>query len=156
MTAKKIISAHYAKEGNIEVKVQGQAKQYKLAAATKVDADALIGSLVANIRETFSGAVSQWTFEMDITCLRKSPSIAQLRVLAKTLDELRPVLVQYLQHTTIVCSTKLQRLLIATVFKIHRPSTPIQVIMQTPTPLAAAPHAQQICNTTTAGQHVIT
>ena len=120
----------------MEVVVKGHAKQFKLAAETKVDANELIGALVANIRDTFAGPGNPWTFEMDITCLRKSPSIAQLRVLAKTLDELRPVLVQYLQHTTIVCSTKLQRLLIATVFKIHRPSTPIQVI-QAPTPLAA-------------------
>ena len=115
----------------MEVVVKGHAKQFKLAAETKVDANELIGSLVTDLRNTFAAhADNPWTFEMDITCLRKSPSIAQLRVLAKTLDELRPVLVQYLQHTTIVCSTKLQRLLIATVFKIHRPSTPIRVIMQ--------------------------
>lgn len=122
----------------MQVEIQGRAKQFKLAADTTADANGLIPPLAQNLRETFGGN-GTWTLEMDITRLRKSPSLSQLRVLARTLDELRPVLVQYLQHTTIVCNTKLQRLLIALVFKIHRPATPIKVVMQstTETPTAS-------------------
>ena len=114
----------------MQVEIQGQAKQFTLSADTTADANGLIPPLTQKLRETFADADTRWTLEMDITRLRKSPSLSQLRILAQTLDELRPVLVQYLQHTTIVCNTKLQRMLIALVFKIHRPATPIKVVMQ--------------------------
>ena len=116
----------------MEVQVDGHAKQFRLKASTKSDADALIGHLVQSLRETFHETADTWRFEMDITSLRKIPSIAKLRVLAKTLDELQPGLVQYLQHTTIVCNTRLQRLLVATIFKIHKPTTPIAIVMHAP------------------------
>jgi hypothetical protein len=128
----------YVGKGKMQVRVDGCAKQFKLAAETKAAADGLISPLTQNLRETFGAAHEKWTLEMDITCLRKSPSLAKLRILAKTLDELRPVLLQYLQHPTIVCNTRLQRLLIALVFKIHRPATPIHVVMQTPVPNSCA------------------
>ena len=119
----------------MEVAIQGRAKQFKLVADTTAAANGLIPPLAQNLRETFGTAdKGTWTLEMDITRLHKSPSLSQLRVLARTLDELRPVLLQYLQHTTIVCNTKLQRLLIALVFKIHRPATPIKVVMQSTMP----------------------
>ena len=113
----------------MEVHANGDAKRIQLVAATKADANALITPLAADLRTTFAGGKT-WSLEVDITRLGKSPSLAQLKVLARTLDELRPAMVRHLQHTTIVCSTKLQRVLIALVFTIHRPATPISVVAQ--------------------------
>lgn len=116
----------------MQVDVDGTAKHFKLQADTRSAANMLIPHLTQHLRETFDNSTQQWTLKMDITCLRKSPSLSKLKELACTLDELRPALIRHLQHTTIVCNTKLQRLLIGLVFKIHPPSTPIQVVVQDP------------------------
>jgi hypothetical protein len=109
-------------------------KRLELEAETREDANQLIGTLSATLRE-MCARERVWVLELDITRVRKSPTLQHLKVLTHTLDELRPLLVQKLRRTTIVCSSQLQRFLIALVFKLHPPSTPIAVVKaQNPCP----------------------
>lgn len=113
----------------------GSKRSFKLRASTRTDANTLIDRLTDTLRVMFSGRERTWTLHMDISGLRKIPSIQKLKRLTSTLDELQPQLVRQLRQTTIVCSSKLQRMLIALVFKIHPPATPISVeTAATPSP----------------------
>ena len=115
--------------------------QFDMSAASREAANQCMDALIPRLTQL----VTSWNqprpglqFQIDITRLHKTPSLAKVRLLAGTLRVLRPHLIKSLRQTTIRVQTRMQQALLRLVFRLQPPATPIRVVR---CPAAAPRHA---------------
>ena len=105
--------------------------RFDMSAASREAANQALDALIPRLTQL----VTLWDrtqpglqFQIDITRLHKTPSLAKVRLLAGTLRVLRPHLVRSLRQTTIRVQTRTQQALLRLVFRLQPPATPIRVV----------------------------